>query len=205
MSIKGTSKKSSQKSRLSNSKDKKPPASKPKKTADAPGGQKPLSKKETSLKSLSSITAVAAEYGLTERTVKYHVSRGNLKRNPDGSFSRTEIKKWLDKRSRQAIGKTAEETHRAADFRWRLARAKREEYLLEQLKGELIPIKVLEEQVTGRAFEASRRFLLLPRIISNKIAIAAKRPLKEVMQIVEESVREILEDYSRALDIKGDK
>lgn len=203
MSIKVTSTKSSQRSRPSK-KHKKPPASKPKKTAGSPGGQKPV-KKNNSLKVLSTIPAVALEYNLTERTIKYHVSRGNLKRSPDGTFSRTEIKKWLDKRKRKAIGNQADDTQRAADYRWRLARAKREEFILEQLKGELVPLKVLEEQVTGRAFEASRRLLLLPRIISNKIAIVAKRPLKEIMQIVEESVREILEDYSRPLDIKGEK
>ena len=204
MSIKSTSTRSKKRSQTSRPKKKTSPK-KPVKSSRSPGAKSSIDKSKN-INLLKSITDVAKEYELTEKTVKYHVARGNLKRESDGTFRRKEIEKWLEDRARKATGKKEkEDKHKQADFRYRIARAKREEFLLDQLKGELVSIKIMEEQFTARAFEASRRFLLLPRIVSNKLAIAAKKPLKEVMQIVESSVREILEDYTRPLNTKGDK
>jgi len=79
--------------------------------------------------------------GVSKRTVSWHKTRGNLKQNPDGTFDRKELDRFMEDRGNDG-GKTSTlkdlmEKKEAADLRWKLAKAEREEMLNEKLKGEL--------------------------------------------------------------------
>lgn len=106
----------------------------------------------------------ALEYlEISERVMSYHVTRGNIKQNPDSSFEASELNRWRekyrDKENNKSKHKTIREKKDLADLRWKDIRAKREKVLYEQLRGNLyekaIVDTALEEiiQVTKRAFQ----------------------------------------------------
>lgn len=90
----------------------------------------------------------AAEYlGVSKRMISYHLTKGNLKQNVDGTFDVEELERF---RARYTKKKkvSIDDKKAKADLRWRLARAEREEIITAQLKGELIPLKDAIEKET---------------------------------------------------------
>jgi DNA-binding transcriptional ArsR family regulator len=142
----------------------------------------------------------AAYCGFSKRTLSYHLKRGNLTQNTDGTFDRSELDRFLSSKGRK---KSTGDDMARADLRYRLARAKREELLVKEMEGRLISADKVEEQFTARAYEFARALMLLPRRISSQLAIKAKKPLQEVSDIIEAEARLILERYSRPLPIGG--
>jgi hypothetical protein len=85
----------------------------------------------------------AADYcGFSKRTLSWHLKRGNLRQNPNGTFDRAELDRFLASKGRKkksrgesALDELDYATRKElADLRWRLARATREEMLVEQIK-----------------------------------------------------------------------
>ena len=150
--------------------------------------------------SLDNVEAAAEYAGVSIRTIRYHVTRGNLKKEPEGYFNRTEIDRWIEERKiKDGKSKIGNEGIRA-DIRFRLARARREEFIVKQLKGDLIPARTIEAQFALRAYEFSRGLDTFIKRVMHKLAIKAKKPLGDVRKILEEEVRIMLDNYSRALD-----
>jgi len=79
--------------------------------------------------------------GVSKRTVSWHKTRGNLKQNSDGTFDRKELDRFMEDRGndggKKSTLKDLMEKKEAADLRWKLAKAVREEMLNDKLKGEL--------------------------------------------------------------------
>lgn len=74
--------------------------------------------------------------GITPQTVSYHAAQGRLTRDSEGLFTRSDVLRFNRKR---AVDVRREKNEKeAADLRWRQARARREEILVEQLRKELI-------------------------------------------------------------------
>lgn len=145
----------------------------------------------------------AAEYlGVSKRTVSHHLKRGNFTQNPDGTFDRAELDRWASsygrkKKSKSAGGDLNEKDR--ADLRWRLAKARREELLVAQLKGQLVPKAWVEQQFAARAHELTSRLLTLPRRIAHKVAAKSKKTQKAVVAVMEPEIYAMLENYSRPL------
>lgn len=98
----------------------------------------------------------AAVYcGVSERTISHHLKRGNLRQNPDGSFDREVLDAYLAKYGRRRIDKELAHKRMAADLRYRLARAEKEETLVAQLKGELFSFAEIEEGWAWRVSEVT--------------------------------------------------
>lgn|GEM_PF-5425706 len=140
----------------------------------------------------------AATYcGFSKRTLNWHVSRGNLKQGPDGKFDETELDRFLTAKGRKGGGGTAKER---ADLRYKLARARREEMLVAQLKGTLIDRSTAEKLWSDRAHELAKSLFMLSRTIGHQVAAASEQKLADVMAIIDARVKEMVLTYSRPAD-----
>jgi hypothetical protein len=93
-------------------------------------------------KIITSFKLAASYCGVSTRTISYHLKRGNIKQNDDGTFEKSILDKWLIKSGRKtkpgAAGKSIDEKKESADLRIKEAKAAREEMLLEQVRGNLL-------------------------------------------------------------------
>lgn len=152
----------------------------------------------------------AAEYcGVSKRTISYHVGRGNIRQNKDGSFSRDELDRYLEKRGRKiskASGQGPDEERAvtarremdekdAADLRWRLARAQREEVLTKQLLGELIS---REEVAKGWADRVGVVVSGLNALIDRLPPILEGKSRAEMRELIKAEVYELRRAYCEA-------
>jgi len=99
--------------------------------------------------------AAAAYLGLSERTITYHLRRGNLRQNADGSFDRLVLDEFLNSVGRRKVNKECTRRRMAADLRYRLARAEKEETLVAQLKEQLFSMEEIREGWQWRVTEVS--------------------------------------------------
>jgi len=80
--------------------------------------------------------------GIDKRMLSYHTTKGNLKKETDGTYLLSTIREWEEKYRRKGSktnqGKTILEQIDRADLRWRLAKARREEQLYKLSRGDLI-------------------------------------------------------------------
>lgn len=85
---------------------------------------------------------VAEKMGLSTQSIKWHTTRGNLKKSKDGSYSIVAIgafeKKYKRKKGGTAKGSLISDQQERADLRYRVARARWHELNVKQLQGELI-------------------------------------------------------------------
>ena len=77
--------------------------------------------------------------GVSKRTLHVHLRKKTFKQNPDGTFLKSELDKYLEKYKKKSESTHSVESRKArADLRLKLARARREEFLVKQLKGNLM-------------------------------------------------------------------
>jgi len=147
--------------------------------------------------------SIALEYlGISKRSLSYHVGRGNIRQNPDGSLDRVECDRFLFERGRQAAGgknQTAADYKNSlaakiqrAELRWRIARARREENLNAELEKRLFSRK-----------EAAEAWAARVRIVCSGLETFADRlpPIlegksrDEIKEIIRDEVRRLREAY----------
>lgn len=94
----------------------------------------------------------AAKYlGVSKRTVNVHLGKGTFKQNPDGTFQKSELNKYLEKYKRKPENeKTIEIRKGRADLRLKIARARREELLVDELKENLMSKEVIATEWAKR-------------------------------------------------------
>jgi hypothetical protein len=96
----------------------------------------------------------AAKYlGISQKQISNHVSRGNLKCEPDGSFSKKELDRFaIERGGRKDVGKIKKyaEQQQKWDAEFRRARAEEKQLVVSQLRGKLISIKEIETAWAGR-------------------------------------------------------
>lgn len=93
-------------------------------------------------KSLSA-DQVVERLGISDQQRKWHTTRGNLKRNKDGTYPISSIEAFEKKYKRKSGGpgkgsKLVDESERV-ELRYRIARARFQELNVQQLRGELMP------------------------------------------------------------------
>lgn len=157
---------------------------------------------------IQSYEEAAAYCGLSKRTISYHLKRGNLTQNPDGSFAREELNRFLQKYGRKNKSTGDAAAHRMkiekADLRYRIARARREELLVAQLEGKLISIEEAECKFTERAYGFARSLLNLSRCIAHRVAAGSEKTVQEVTSIIDFESRKMLGDYCRPIEIEAE-
>jgi hypothetical protein len=152
----------------------------------------------------------AAEYcGLSTRMISYHLKRGNIRQNTDGTFEKKDLDKWLirsgrkkttsekttsEKDSDGKLVKTIDEQIEIANLRFRVARAKREEMITEQQAGNLISKQEVHEQWAQRVASVKQGLL---NFIERLSPILEKKTRKQIALILEKEVDELLSSYSK--------
>lgn len=146
-----------------------------------------------------SAAVVAKACGVSRQAVSKAVTQGRLKQNPDGSFDRASVAAW-----RASVGSDGA-TQDDPTFRLKTAKAELAEMERDEMKGKLIRRCDVERGFTERAYEFSRGLLMLKRRVSSKIAEKSKLMLREVEEILDAEARELLEQYTRPLNVEPRK
>ena len=77
--------------------------------------------------------------GVSRRTLGIHLKKGTFKQNPDGTFKKSELDKYREKYKKKSERSNSTEAKKGrADLRLKVARARREELLVAELKGNLM-------------------------------------------------------------------
>ena len=140
----------------------------------------------------------AAKYCSTsKRILSYHIARGSLRQNPDGTFDKAELDRWLASRDRREKGPEAKKYTDAkdkAELRYRLARARREEMLVEQMKGNLAQWKEVKSGWEGRVQVVVAG---LQAWVDRLPGLLVGKGRDEIRAILKAEVRTLQENYAR--------
>ena len=135
---------------------------------------------------IKTLTAAAKYLGVAAKTISIHVTKGNINRNPDGSFERDELDRWAietGKRKNAGEMKTLTAEKDLWEIRFRKARALKEQTLADQLRGRLISLKDLEKAWGSRVAELTSGLetlvARLPPQLVGKTRIQIQKILKE--------------------------
>jgi hypothetical protein len=138
----------------------------------------------------------AQEYlGISRRMLSYHTTRGNLRANSNNTYDRAELDRWAEKYRRASkrpmpsngneAPQTVGEAKDAADLRYKLARAEREELVTAQLKGTLLEKGDVEAALSELIMTTKRAFLLLPHqaptLLAGKDAVGQMEALQSMV------------------------
>jgi len=146
----------------------------------------------------------AADYaGVTKRTISYHINKSKkIALEPDGTIKQETVDAWLKAgggKHKKKIITTHEKTEKA-NYRYRVAKAEREELIVDQLRKKLIPVDDVERAFENRAYELARSLLVLSRRIGHKVAAKGSQDYKAVVAIIDKEVHRLMDAYSRGLD-----
>jgi len=141
--------------------------------------------------------------GCSKRTLHMRMKRGEIIQQPDGTFRKSELEAYKEKHLALKQGIVGEDL-RKAELRYRQWKAEREELIVKQMKGQLIPIEEVERQFTLRAYELTRGLLFLSRRIAHDLAGSSKKKLKDCIEKIDGEVYLLLDRYSRAMAIGDD-
>jgi hypothetical protein len=140
----------------------------------------------------------AAQYcKLSKRTLSYHLGRGSLQQNPDGTFDKKELDRFLktkDRREKSPKFEAISKRKDAAELRYRLARARREEMLVEQMKGNLASWKEIHTEWSQRVQAVTAGLNALPDRLT---PIILGKSRDEIRLILQREFKELLTIYSR--------
>lgn len=157
--------------------------------------------------------AALMEYaGWSKASVSYHITKGNIRQNPDGSFDKAVIDAYFEKKNKGNGGRvkpapspeaaapepgaceSLDEQAKRADLRWRNARAEKEEILTKQIRGTMFSkADVLTEWTERVVAVASGLEALADRLPP---LLAGLDP-KEMQSIIKNEVRLLREAFAR--------
>jgi hypothetical protein len=143
---------------------------------------------------------VATFAGTSEQAIKRAVTIGKLRQGADGSFSRESVAAWIEQR------RGGRPRHKNdADERLKKIKGDIAQLQLNELRGKLIRKSDAERAFTDRAYEISRGIMDMGRKLSRKIATKMGVPAKPIQDIFDAEARELLEEYSRPLQVTPEK
>lgn len=143
-------------------------------------------------------TAAAKYAGVSKRTLSYHVTRGNIRQNDDGTIDKDELDRWLQSKGRKKKAADGERDISAekeeADLRWRLARAQREELLVSQIRGETLTLEEVLQAWTVRVAEVTAG---LQNLVDRLPPLLDGRGREEIRAILTEEIWALRDRYAR--------
>lgn len=143
--------------------------------------------------------AKAAEYcGVSARTISYHVKRGNIKQNTDGTFERSVLDAYLRSKGRKpgADGGMLggiEAKKEKAELRFREARARREEMLVSQLKGNLMSRAEVAQEWAKRVQNVTSA---LDNLVDRLSPVLEGKRRGEIQAILKKEIQLLRESYA---------
>lgn len=146
----------------------------------------------------TSMDEAAAYIGSSKKTVSVNIKRGRLRQNPDGTFSRDELDKFLSRFGRKGSSEEVESTRvqqEKAELRYRMARARREEILTAQLEKTLAPWEDIEREWSERVRVVAAGL----EAWSDRLpALLVGRSREDIHALIKGEVKELRQRFSRA-------
>lgn len=141
--------------------------------------------------------------GISAKQLRRLTKKHDAPRNDDGSYPWPEVVDWYkdfkqdEALRRRGINREAGEAdYEQARAREKAAKADMAELELLERKGELIPVQVYKDELASVLTSVRSRLLNLPGRLGRELAPEMKP--EEAEQIVEQGVREALEELQRA-------
>jgi len=156
---------------------------------------------QSSPSACKSVADVSRLTGFSTRKIYWHITKGNLEQNPDGSFDLDKLDDWVEryKKTTSVSGKqTTREKKDLADLLWKEYRTERERIMVEQMKGNLLP---REETITALkeiVLQARRSFMILPKSAPSMLY---GQDEVEMMETLGKMVEIILKGMAKMADI----
>jgi len=144
---------------------------------------------------IDGMQAAALYVGSSRRMLSYHIKKGHLKQNPDGTFDRSELDRFLEKygRKTEEPGSLGEQKA-AADLRFRLAKAASAEMNLAREQGALISRDEVQSEWSSRNVELKTALLAW----SNKLPpLLFGLDRREMSSVLRDEVYYLLSRFSR--------
>ena len=141
---------------------------------------------------IDSFDDAAVYLGVSKRTVHVQLNKGTFKQNPDGTFNKSELDKYLGQKT-SSLQMLAEKKEKA-DLRWRLARAQREEMLVKQLKGSLASWREIENQWCARVQEISAGLEMLADRLAPLLIGKSRVEMHEIIKL---EIWKLRDSYAR--------
>lgn len=140
---------------------------------------------------------VIEKLGISERSLKWHASRGNLKRNKDGTYGLETIRDFEEKYKRKKrVGGKVESlasSQEKADLRYRIARAQWQEANVRQIRGELIPVEEMAQEWGKRL----NTLFLGIRLWTNRLSPRLEGKTRdEIMRIFEDEIYLLMKTFA---------
>jgi len=139
----------------------------------------------------------AAKYlGFSKRTLHYHVHKGHIKQEPDGSFLKEELDRHLAGEGR--VGEQGVDDYQwkkeQADLSLRQARAARERFMVKQLEAQYAPVAEVAAAWAGRMKE----FCTAVRAWKNNLSILlVGKDAGEIKDILDRESESVITSYVR--------
>jgi phage terminase Nu1 subunit (DNA packaging protein) len=153
--------------------------------------------------------AVAEVFEVSERTVRNWIAAG-MPRLSKRRFDRGQIQAWLDRRDGQAVTRSAAPggdprqpllaESRGKDYedaRLKKARAELLEMDIKQRRGELVPIREVEQMFVARIMAVKQGLLSLSRALPPQLVVCQTE--REMEPVIAKAVRNLLESFARPL------
>ena len=139
----------------------------------------------------------AAKYlGISQKQISNHVTRGNLKREPDGTFTKKELDRWaVGVGKRQDVGKVKKYAEQQArwDMEFRQARAEEKKLVVEQLRGRLASRKEIAAEWASRVDAVTSG---LEAMINRLPPLLVGKTRRQITKILQEEIHEIRNGYA---------
>jgi len=140
----------------------------------------------------------AAKYlGFSKRSLHYHVHKGHIRQEPDGSFLREELDNYLAKEGRAGEKDDVDSYQwkkEQADLSLRQARAARERFMVKQLESQYAPVAEVGAAWAGRMKE----FCSTVRSWKNNLSIIlANKEANEIKAILDREAEAVITAYVR--------
>lgn len=141
---------------------------------------------------------VIEKLGISERSLKWHTARDNLRRNKNGTYSLETLLAFEEKYKRKkGIGgkvKSVMSQQEEADLRYRVARAQWQEASVKQLYGELIP----KDEMAKEWGKRLNTLFMGIRLWTNRLSPRLEGKTRdEMMRIFEDEIYLLMETFAK--------
>lgn len=144
---------------------------------------------------------LGSAFGVTDRAVR---KWDGCPRNKDNTYCLPDVIEWRIENEKNKMVDLDMDTPATTEAleEYRRVRVEISRRELDQLDKKLGPVDLWGAALTDRAFELTRRLLLFSRRVAHRVAATSKKTQKEVVAIIDDEIRQVMNDYARPIDLE---
>jgi len=131
---------------------------------------------------------------ISRRSFSYHLQKGQIRQEPDGTFLRSELDRYRDERLEKGDAEDMESLKAKADLVIKQVRAEREQFMLKQLNSQYVPVSEVYKAWASRVKELATALMAWQNRLS---PLLENKSRYEISKILAVEVKILLERYSR--------